>query len=79
MRAFSIHDMDVKRFMQVLDQCKGNVYLETPEGDRYNLKSKLSQMMGLFQIMEGAKLVEATIVCDNPEDEALLFRANLFG
>ncbi len=79
MEAFSIHNMDIKRFMEVLDQCQGNVFLETPQGDRYNLKSKLSQMMGLFTIMEGAKLVEASIVCENPEDEALLFRANLFG
>lgn len=74
-----VSNMDVKRFMEVLDQCTGNVYLETPEGDRYNLKSKLSQMMGLFHIIEGAKLVDAKIVCDNPEDESLIFRANLFG
>ncbi len=75
----NVRNMDVRRFMEVLDQCQGNVYLETPEGDRYNLKSKLSQMMGLFQIIEGAKLVEAKLSCDNPEDESLIFRANLFG
>lgn len=79
MESFSIHNMDVKRFAEVLDQCQGNVYLETIEGDRFNLKSKLSQIMGLFTIMEGAKLVEAVIVCDNSDDESLLFRANLFG
>ncbi len=79
MESFSIHNMDIKRFVEVVDQCQGNVYLETPEGDRFNLKSKLSQIMGLYTIMEGAKLVEANIVCDNRDDESLLFRANLFG
>lgn len=79
MNSFSIHDMDVKRFMEVLDQCTGNVFLETGEGDRLNLKSKLSQMMGILKLMEGAKMGEATITCEKPEDESLLFRANLFG
>lgn len=77
--SFDMHDIDVQKFMDALDRCKGNVYLITEEGDRLNLKSKLSQITGLLHLIEGGKLVKAKIVCDDPEDEALLFRMNLFG
>ncbi len=78
-RAFSMHDIDVKAFIAALDQCKGNVLLVTSENDRFNLKSKLSQLAGIVNLIEGGRLVEATIQCEKPEDEALLFRLNLFG
>ena len=34
---------DVEKFFSVIDSCKGKVELVTGEGDRLNLKSKLSQ------------------------------------
>jgi len=34
---------DVEGFFKVIDSCKGRVELVTAEGDRLNLKSKLSQ------------------------------------
>ena len=34
---------DVEGFFKVVDSCKGRVELVTGEGDRLNLKSKLSQ------------------------------------
>jgi hypothetical protein len=77
--AFSMHDIDVKAFVAALDQCKGNVYLVTSENDRFNLKSKLSQLAGIINLIKGGCVVEAKIICDNPEDESLLFRLNLFG
>ena len=33
---------DVESFFKIVDQCKGPVELVSPEGDRINLKSKLS-------------------------------------
>ncbi|MEA4888229.1 MAG: hypothetical protein VB070_02010 [Clostridiaceae bacterium] len=78
-KSFSMHDIDVKAFIQALDQCKGNVLLVTSENDRFNLKSKLSQLAGIVNLIEGGRLVEAKIICENPEDETLLFRLNLFG
>lgn len=77
--SFSMHDVDVKDFMDALDNCKGNVYLVTEEGDKLNLKSKLSQITGLLHLIEGGKLVEAKIIAEDPEDESYLFRLNLFG
>ncbi|WP_444659206.1 hypothetical protein ACRQV7_01835 [Caproiciproducens sp. R2] len=74
-----LHDVDVPAFLKVLDQCEGNVFLVTREGDHLNLKSKLSQLVGLTQLIEGGKIAEAFIVCEKPEDESKLFRFNLFG
>lgn len=78
-KSISMHDIDVKAFVQALDQCKGKVMLVTEENDRFNLRSKLSQLAGIINLIEGGRLVEAHIVCEDPEDEALLFRLNLFG
>ena len=48
---------DVDKFFQVIDSCKGRVELVTGEGDRLNLKSKLSQYVSLANIfpMEGSR------------------------
>ena len=73
-----MHDIDIADFMQTLNQCKGDVILETAEGDILNLKSKLCQMMGIANIMKGAIISEASLRCTNPEDESLLFRFNLY-
>ena len=74
-----IHDIDVSEFLNVLDSCEGNVFLVTHEGDKINLRSRLSQLLGLTQLMKGGKITEAYILCDNPADEQKLFRLNMFG
>lgn len=74
-----LHDVNVPEFLKVLDECEGNVYLVSREGDHLNLKSKLCQLVGLTQLIEGGKIAEAFIVCEKPEDESKLFRFNLFG
>ncbi|XOQ42975.1 MAG: BBS1 domain-containing protein [Clostridium sp.] len=74
-----LHDVDVQAFLKVLDECKGKVFLVTDEGDRLNLKSKLSQLVGLTRLIEGGKIAEAFVTCEDPEDESKLFRFNLFG
>lgn len=33
----SLHNIDVVKFLAVLDTCEGNVFLVTNEGDRLNL------------------------------------------
>jgi hypothetical protein len=71
--------VDVQAFLKVLDECKGKVFLVTDEGDRLNLKSKLSQLVGLTRLIEGGKIAEAFVTCEDPEDESKLFRFNLFG
>ena len=75
----SLHDVNVSEFLSVLDTCKGNVFLVTHEGDKLNLKSKLCQLVGLTKLIEGGKISEAFIICENKEDESKLFRFNLLG
>ena len=75
----SVHDVDVAEFLAVLDTCEGNVFLVTNEGDRLNLKSKLCQIVGLTKLIEGGKIAEASIICENKSDESKLFRFNFFG
>lgn len=79
MKAFYLDNIDVATLAKALDECKGQVILFTEEGDRFNLKSKLSQITGLMTLIEGGKVVSAKISCSDPDDEARLFRLNLFG
>jgi len=74
----SMHNIEVSEFLAVLDTCEGNVYLVTRDGDKLNLRSKLSQLIGLTQLIEGGKIADASIICDNKNDESKLFRLNLY-
>ena len=77
-KMIELHDIDVPGFLAVLDKCVGNVYLMTLDGDKLNLKSKLCQLVGLTRLIEGGKIAEAFVICDNEEDESKLFRFNLY-
>lgn len=73
-----MHNLDFNDFLKAVDACKGDVFLETSEGDSLNLKSRLCQMIGLSSILNGATIPEATIRCTNKDDESILFRFNLY-
>ena len=75
----NLHNINVSEFLNVLDTCEGKVYLVSHEGDKINLKSKLSQLVGLTRLMEGGKITEASVYCDNPADESRFFRLKMFG
>jgi len=79
MGSIELHKIHFKKFIEAIDQCQGNVWLVTPEGDRLNLKSKFCQLLGLAKIVEGGMVTEAKIICDDPADDSLLFRFNLYG
>ncbi len=78
LKDLDIHNIDIKDFIKTLDKCKGDVFIETDEGDCLNLKSKLCQMMGIANILNGVMVSNVKIRCTNPEDETLLFRLNLY-
>ncbi len=75
---FALHNVNMIDFINILDTCKGDVFLETPEGDVLNLRSKLCQIVGLATILQGCSIAEAVIRCTDPEDEEKLFRFNLY-
>ena len=60
---------NVEEFFKVIDGCKGRVELVTAEGDRLNLKSKLSQYVSLANIFSaGVDIPELELIASEPED-----------
>ena len=59
---------NIYKFFQVVDQCKGRVELVTGEGDRLNLKSKLSQYVSMANIFSNGEIPELEIVAYERED-----------
>lgn len=71
---------DVDAFFKAVDSCKGRVELVTGEGDRLNLKSKLSQYVSLANIFSnGAAIPELEIVCSEPSDIDILMKYMIQG
>ena len=56
------------QFFEVFDSCMGRVELVTGEGDRLNLKSKLSQYVSLANIFSAGEIPELEIVAAEKED-----------
>ena len=65
---------DVEKFFEVVDSCTGRVELVTGEGDRLNLKSKLSQYVSLANIFSGGEIPELEIIAYEPEDTDRLIK-----
>ena len=59
---------DVDKFFVVIDSCKGKVELVTGEGDRLNLKSKLSQYVSMANIFSDGTIAELELLAYEPED-----------
>ena len=60
---------DVDKLFEVIDACKGKVELVTGEGDRLNLKSKLSQYISLANIFSVKENIpEMELVAYDAED-----------
>ena len=78
-KKIQLHHIDFGDFIKAIEECKGDVYLETEDGDVLNLKSKLCQMIGLSTILNHSEVAEATLRCTDPQDESMLFRFNLYG
>ena len=57
MAGFEIHDFDFNKLIQFASKAKGDVFLETPDGDVLNLKSRLTQLLAL----SSAILTEASM------------------
>lgn len=65
---------DVDTFFKVIDECKGPVELVSPEGDRINLKSKLSQYLSLASMFSNGYIRELELVATDKEDVERLIR-----
>lgn len=70
MKVQNIKNLD--KFFAVIDSCKGRVELVTGEGDRLNLKSKLSQYVSMANIFSNGTIPELEVVASEPDDVAKL-------
>ena len=59
---------DIDKFFKVGDSCEGKVELVTGEGDRLNLKSKLSQYVSMAKIFSDGTIDELELLAYEPAD-----------
>lgn len=62
--------IDLDEFFAIVDSCKGKVELVTEDGDRYNLSSKISQVVAVTKFFSDEADVPALkVVASNSEDK----------
>lgn len=61
----------VHEFLKIVNECQGDVYLTSQYGDKYNLKSKLSQYIAVAALL-GEHGDELEIWCENKDDEGIV-------
>ncbi|HAT02941.1 MAG TPA: polya polymerase [Oribacterium sp.] len=59
---------NIEGLFNVLDHCEGKVELVSAEGDRINLKSKLSQMLLTAKLLDNATIKELELIVSEPND-----------
>lgn len=63
---------NINGFFDAVSKCKGEVALVSNEGDRLNLKSRLSQILISANVFSGGKIPEMEIMTSDPDDMKLL-------
>ena len=73
MKLYNVNN--VEGLFKVIDSCEGKVELITGEGDRLNLKSKLSQFVSLTTLFKSdIEIPELELVAYEPDDTAKLMK-----
>lgn len=62
---------DIEAFKEAISRCKGDVWLESIYGDRYNLKSELSQYIAMAELLQDRN-GDLELFARLPEDELIL-------
>ena len=58
---------NIEGFMKIVDECKGSVYVVSSEGDKLNLKSKLTKYYALASLFSSPIISELNLETDDPE------------
>lgn len=59
---------NIESFLDVVNSCNGDVYLDTADGDHLNLKSKLTQYIALSNVFSGDINLGEMSISANRED-----------
>lgn len=64
---------DIEKFVAAVNECENGIYLKSPEGDVFNLKSSMSRYVAIGRLIEesGDNL---ELFADSREDEARLLK-----
>lgn len=62
---------DIVAFLHAVQQCRGEVFLVTKEGDRLNLKSTLSRYVFAVIAENGKLMAESRVECGEPDRKVL--------
>lgn len=66
---------NVERLFQIIrDECSGTVELVSSEGDRINLKSRLSQYISMVRLLDTEFVKELELVASDPAAADRLLR-----
>ena len=65
-------EFELADFLNAVRKAKGNVWLESVQGDKYNLKSTLSRYVAFAALITDHG-DELELFCDKREDESLFF------
>lgn len=60
---------DIEKFLDIIDECEGKVELVTKEGDRFNLNSKLSQIVAATKVLSKEGDLDVELIVSNPEEK----------
>lgn len=64
---------EFEAFKQAVAQCKGDVWLESPDGDKYNLKSTFSQYIAFGALLSDHG-DELELFCQDSNDEHFFYQ-----
>ena len=59
---------NIEGFFNVVEACKGAVYITSPQGDRLNLKSSLTKYIILTDLFSNARINELELETEYKED-----------
>ena len=70
---------NVEKFFETINKCEGKVELVTEQGDRFNLKSRLSQYVSFVKVLANQTVPSIEIITSNHTDAERLMKLMING
>lgn len=76
-----LFNIEPAKLMDLIEKAKDDVYLITEDGDTLNMKSKLSQLLGIKMLLETIRddSISANLECKSAEDELMFIEFLMSG
>ena len=70
---------NVDKLLKTIEECEGKVEMVTEQGDRFNLKSKLSQYVSFVKVLANQTVPSIEIITSNNSDAEKLMKFMING